>query len=1652
MKRISIIISILSVWLQVAGSTFQVTNTNINGVGSLAQAIADANADATATVLAPHLIDFSLLTSGDSQVTIGAQLQIVRPMIVDGGTHVDGHVTITGGGGNFGPCLNFFPAGSNPSGAILRHLVVVNSQGNGIEMNNVSNIRVENCMVGVLADGVTPSPFTANGIMLFNGAFDVVITDCVIAHNGANGVQLFGGAHDNQLLNTTISGNASNGVFITDALSDNNLIQNCKIGVNAAATLAWANGANGIHVASTGRNDLNENIISGNPSNGIFLQGTVEVEVKGNTIGLNGTGSGALSNGANGVAIVNGSGNIIGGNGLGDRNIISANLSMGVGVENSINNVILGNFLGTDATGLIEHPNFQGINVSGVLASGNMIGDTTFRGRNVISGNAWHGIFFENSTHDNQVFGNYIGTDSTGNNPLGNGRNGVSGTVAFDILVGGSTVERRNVISGNGYNLVQPGSDGSWFSGVSFLNAGGLDVKGNHIGLGADGSTEIPNANYGIWYFEGTDLTVGGTLVAERNVISSNGSVGLNPEANQLVDPTEKSSRGIYVIGGDTVRILGNYIGVDALGQTAKPNLADGIAIIETNDIIIGGAGDSSNVISGNTFSGVYSYNNTDVTINGNVIGLAADGVTDVGNGLDGIYLHLQDNTMISNNTLSGNDQTGLHLYQSNSNLINGNSIGLSVDQTGAAGNSDGGVRILGVDQSTLNIIKSNTIAYSSGANTSSTVGDGYGVFIGGSDANANLVSQNSIYCNAGLAINLQLVGFGFGATAAGNDGKLEPFIDPAVSTSTNTIGTGLAGDTIEVYTNPSACGCGGEVFLGKTVVLSNGTWSLNHASTDSLLISALAHSASNNTSQFICKTAIAGTISSVSSICEGESIELSVTNHKAGSLLWEIATDVNFTTIVSQSTTEATSLLEKLNYVPNTSGTHYVRVISIVSATERDTSAVFSWEVTGNQSVGTIQGVSTLCADSSLTLSVQNDIAPSYIWSDSSASHGWQTIIGNGNSVSITPTETTAYQVEASTGLCISSSEIATVVVNPLIIGSTSITVDTNDVCENTLQNFTALGVDVGHGATYEWFVNSQPIIPSSSATNFSTSSLVNGDVVTVLVTVDTLCPTSATYLSNSITAIISDSLAVGVLQLSDDTICEGGMSTIMLTNDVASNYIWYDSSASHSWQALTEETISIDVFPSETTSYYGEVKNGRCVVGSDTVTLRVNPIVTGTLSPTVNNDVCEGTTMTFDAGALNMGLTPTYSWLVDGIEVSTNEQFVTTTFTGGEIVTVSVTPSSSCPSQSVYTSVPIVAVVSPVFNPSISLTGDTVLCSGDTAQLIATASQVGSQPIYQWYVNNQLIIGSSLVERISNLTENDKVFVTVLVAEKCAVNDSVASNELTIDNGLMDDFTLQMNSYQPCLDETELMFLSVNSSLPNEDISSYEWYINGIAQGNDASSFSYVPQKGDVVNVGARSERSCLINDTVTLSDELLDFSLPVVVDAGMDIQVESTDLVTLDGSNSINAILYKWERIVSPTISTVLGNTAQIDVNPIIVGNNEFELTVSNKHCVDSAIVTVRLVLDIDIPNAFTPNGDGDHETWVITNSDAFQDIEVKIYNRWGTLLFHSKQGEGYTTNASWNGTYNGDALPVGTYYYIVDLHNGVDPLAGDVSILK
>ena len=114
-------------------------------------------------------------------------------------------------------------------------------------------------------------------------------------------------------------------------------------------------------------------------------------------------------------------------------------------------------------------------------------------------------------------------------------------------------------------------------------------------------------------------------------------------------------------------------------------------------------------------------------------------------------------------------------------------------------------------------------------------------------------------------------------------------------------------------------------------------------------------------------------------------------------------------------------------------------------------------------------------------------------------------------------------------------------------------------------------------------------------------------------------------------------------------------------------------------------------------------------------------------------------------------------------------------------------------------------------------------------------------------------------------------------------------------------------------------------------------------------------------------------------------------------------------------------------------------------------EYEATVTDaNNCVtiDTSYVDYTYASCLVIPNAFSPNGDGFNELWIIEGLEIYPNAEMRIFDRWGTSVFHSVNAG----DEPWNGSFYGRELPIDSYHYIIDLNNDEPPLTGNVTIVR
>jgi parallel beta-helix repeat protein len=527
-------------------ATFTVTNTNDDGPGSFRQAIVAAN---TSGAPGPHLINFNILGAAVKTISPLSPLPAITvPLTIDG--------SFPPNGAGLQIELDGSQAGANANGLTLngdhctiRSMIINRFSGTGILIQTVSNIPatgghlITGNRIGTDAGGTTDSGNSIAGIK-------------ILRSNG------------NTIRQNLISGNNGPGVWLDQ--SSQNLFTGNQIGTIAGASQPLGN-QDGIYIDATSAGNIigpevnassDINIIAGNAFAGISILGHNNL-VRGNYIGNN--GATAIPNGADGIYILSGSSNIIGGTSYATSNVISGNLENGIQILSmAFGNQITGNFIGTGATSAtLPIPNgANGILVDvGPVTTIGGINTASSLPQNFIAYNQGSGIRVKQAIESN-IIGNYI-HDNLG---AGIEVNANAGAADWGVLISRNRIFNDG---GLGIDLSPTGINSNDANDTDFgpnalQNYPILSAAFASLGKGYVAGTlnSRPNATYHLEFFESANCDPSGNGEAEEFIGTT--SVTTNSSGNASFQ---------FNSGSDGVALPGKFVVAtarDALGNTSE--------------------------------------------------------------------------------------------------------------------------------------------------------------------------------------------------------------------------------------------------------------------------------------------------------------------------------------------------------------------------------------------------------------------------------------------------------------------------------------------------------------------------------------------------------------------------------------------------------------------------------------------------------------------------------------------------------------------------------------------------------------------------------------------------------------------------------------------------------------------------------------------------------------------------------------------------------------------------------------------------------------------------------------------------------------------------------------------------------------------------
>jgi len=686
------------------------------------------------------------------------------------------------------------------------------------------------------------------------------------------------------------------------------------------------------------------------------------------------------------------------------------------------------------------------------------------------------------------------------------------------------------------------------------------------------------------------------------------------------------------------------------------------------------------------------------------------------------------------------------------------------------------------------------------------------------------------------------------------------------------------------------------------------------------------------------------------------------------------------------------------------------------------------------------------------------------YQWEYSADNINWATITG-ATADSFAPgalTATTYYRRQVTSGGCTTTpSNVVTITVAPALAAGT---IGTNQtLCAGTAAAPLSSGTPASGGTgpiSYQWQ-------SSLNNTDWTDISGATGD------TFGPGTPTATTYFrrrvtsgvcgpafSNVVTITVTPALAAGGIG-TNQQLCPGNTPDALTSTSGASGgtgtytYQWQSSPDNSTWTNVAGATgPTFAPGPLTATTYYRRgVTSGTCgPVYSPAVTLTVVPLLmAGTIA--ADQDICVGATpapLTSLSEASGGAGNYTYRWETapDNVSWQLIPGATGPTFAPGPLTATTYYRRrvlSGLGGCSTVASNAVVIRVTPLVTPTVTLATPPVQCPGTALTFAAVATNVGTAPTFRWLVNG-VAVASGPTFTSSTLVTGDQVRVEVTpTVGLCTTGLAMATVTVTRTATPLPTLTIAVQPGGPvCLGEP--LTFSIASITGAGATPAYQWQVNGsdVAGATNPVFTSTTLREGQTVTLRLRTTNDCGQAVAAVSNGVAVRIQPPVVVNAGPDKEILAGTSVVLDGSADGNYPV-AWTPALGLTIP------ANDPLHPVAAPlvTTTYTLSAGAGGCASSDQVTVTVRPAIRIPNAFTPNGDGENDTWQIEFIEQFPDNTVTIFNRWGNKIFSA---ENYSRANEWRGDINGQPAPVGTYYYVVVTKGPLGKsYAGSITIL-
>ncbi|MEM8969268.1 MAG: gliding motility-associated C-terminal domain-containing protein, partial [Bacteroidota bacterium] len=312
--------------------------------------------------------------------------------------------------------------------------------------------------------------------------------------------------------------------------------------------------------------------------------------------------------------------------------------------------------------------------------------------------------------------------------------------------------------------------------------------------------------------------------------------------------------------------------------------------------------------------------------------------------------------------------------------------------------------------------------------------------------------------------------------------------------------------------------------------------------------------------------------------------------------------------------------------------------------------------------------------------------------------------------------------------------------------------------------------------------------------------------------------------------------------------------------------------------------------------------------------------------------------------------------------------------------------------------------------------------LCQNEAGQFVITPERLNGEEIaYRWILEGNRVEGDTVSYQFTN-SGTQTVTIEILESDGSVrdryeqIMEVLATPELTVQ----------------AADNPNLCPGAVVVLEASEGFASYQW-------NTESTERSITVTSAGTYTVTVTAESGCSTSQQFTVNE----------AENPEGEITASTDRISLGDTLQLQATggdIYRWNSDISLSDSTI----ANPFVRPLITTTYVCQI-INEAGCIDSVefTVTVDRCLDVIPERAFTPNNDGNNDTWFIEKMDLYPDCRLTLFNRQGVKLFEQ---ENYSNLQPWDGLANGSIVPPGVYFYLIDCGEEAGTQTGSVTIIR